>query len=151
MMEYLKYTTRAGFNIEKFNALLTGFSKNADINIYTRVLIPDNIKTKKVYVSVGSPQYSVEINRGGPHLAIRLNSYWNNKKPTSEFTSVVPKTDNFGNRYIDYNLKGLIIRGITGKYANASSFFNSLRFYVAPNKRGFKDKFEKTNIYVLDE
>jgi len=154
MMEYIKYSKRGGFDIEHYNAILTGFTKNAEINIYARVLVPEHITTDRVYVSVGSPKYSFE-ERCCANSDGAMNVYWNDSKQGAEFMEVEPKRDSFGNRYVDVNLKGFIragIHGTSGRYSGAASpFFNALRFYVAPMTRGFKNKFEKADIYVLDE
>ncbi len=151
MMEYLKYSKRAGFDVNGFNEMLTGFGKNATVSIKTRVVVPDNIKTKRVYVSVGKKyQYGLDIWGSGDN-EISLYSYWNNKKQIKEISQVDVKEDEFGNRYVDYKLEGFLRYGMQGVNTKINNIFNTLRFSVAPVKRGFKNKFEKADIYVLDE
>jgi len=151
MMEYLKYTRRAGFDVNSFKKLLTGFGSNATISIKTRVVIPKTVKTKRVYVSVGKKyQYGLDI-WGGGSAEISLNSYWNDKKQMKEMTQVDVKEDEFGNRYVDYKLEGFLRHGMKGEHTKINKIFNTLRFSVAPVMRGFTNKFEKADIYVLDE
>jgi len=151
MMEYIKYSNRAGFDVNQFNKILTGFGKNATISIKTRVLVPDDIKTKRVYVTVGKTyEYGLDI-WGSGDAEISLNSYWNDKKQIKEIIQVDTKKDEFGNRYIDYKLEGFLRWGMTGKHCKINRIFSTLRFKIAPVKRGFMNKFEKAYIYVLDE
>ncbi len=151
MMEYLKYSNRAGFDVNEFNSMLTGFAKNSTISIRTRVLVPQNVTTSRVYVSVGKKyQYGLDI-WGSGAAEVHLNSFWNDKKQIKEMTQVDVKRDELGNRYVDYKLEGFLHAGMQGKHVKINAIFTTLRFRVAPVKRGFKNKFEKAKIYVLEE
>jgi len=151
MMEYIKYSHRAGFDVNQFNNILTGFGKSATISIKTRVIIPDDIKTKRVYVTVGDVyRYGIDI-WGSSDLELNLHSYWNDKKQIKKIVQVSPKTDEFGHRYVDYKLEGFLRYGMQGKHCKINGIFSHLRFKVAPVKRGFLNKFERADIYVLDE
>lgn len=151
MMEYIKYSKRGGFDVDDFNKMLTGFGKNATISIKCRVVIPADVTTTRVYVSVGPEhEYGLDIWGGGDH-EIHLNSYWNDEKQIKEIVQLDTKQDAFGNRYVDYKLEGFLRHGMKGEHTKISNIFNTLRFQVAPVKRGFNDKFQKTDIYVLDE
>lgn len=151
MMEYIKYSHRAGFDVNQFNKVLTGFGKNATISIKVRVLVPENITTKRVYVTLGDKyQYGLDI-WGGGEDEIALHSYWNDKQQVKNIVQVDTKTDEFGNRYVDYKLEGFLRHGMEGKHCKINKIFSTLRFKVAPVKRGFMNKFERADIYVLDE
>jgi hypothetical protein len=102
-------------------------------------------------VTVGKVyEYGLDI-WGSGDLELNLNSYWNNKKQIKEYTQVDVKKDEFGNRYIDYKLEGFLRYGMEGTNTKINRIFSTLRFKVAPAKRGFKNKFEKADIYVLEE
>ncbi len=151
MMEYLKYSNRAGFDVNGFNSMLTGFAKNATISIKTRVLVPQNVTTPRVYVTIGKKyQYGLDI-WGDSTAEISVYSYWNESKQAKEITQVDVKKDEFGNRYVDYKLEGFLRHGMKGVNAKINKIFSTLRFKMAPVKRGFKNKFERADIYVLDE
>ena len=149
MMEYIEYTNRGGFSVRKFNSLLTGFKENSTISIKTRVLVPNSIQTQRVYVSIGK-KYNYVTNISA-WTVMDIASYWNDKKQIKEFTQLAVKKDAFGNKYVDYKLEGWFRHDVKGSSINIGAIFKTLRFKMAPVKRGFQNKFVKADIYVLDE
>jgi len=143
MLDYIKYSKRASFDTKQYISTLEVISKAAGavtIYIQGRVIVPDSIKTKLVYIDAGKTYNSYK------------KIYYNGSKipQDAEYFLVATKTDAFGNRYVDYKIVQSGHYGIT--YARNKEYYpNTIVFSMAPKKRGFKNKFQKCDIYVLDE
>ena len=81
------------------------------------------------------------------------NIYYNGSKTAqnAEYFLVDTKKDTFGNRYVDYKIHFHLANPYDLKVSEKNVAPNSFNFSMAPKTRGFKNKFEKCDIYVLDE
>ena len=177
VLDVISYSKRVGsFDWSKFvkqaeNSKAQGFK----IKISARIEVPSDIKTPKVYVTEGS-FYSdlAELNcmsgngikcfwskepklKAKRHLSIEIKSFWNDKLQSDQDVLLVkPKSDAFGNRYIDYRLTIELFddNKFYGNGYMARSYEESLakiKFKIAPKSRTFQNKWVEPKIYVLDE
>lgn len=148
MLDYIKYTKRASFDVKQYADTVSRIKdRHIDAYIHGRVLVPESIKTDKVYISVG-PNYHY-TSYGDWEKEI----YYNGSKTfqNAEFLLVDTKTDTFGNKYVDYKIRIHLREPWVIKASEANVAPNTFIFQMAPQTRGFKDKFEPADIYVLDE
>jgi hypothetical protein len=148
MLDYIKYSKRASFDVKQYIDTVSRIKDNhIDAYVHGRVIVPDDIKTDKVYMNVG------------PNFSFDYSGYWNkhiyyNGSKTSqnaEYFLVDTKKDTFGNRYVDYKIHFHLEKPYDLKVSEKNVAPNSFFFSMAPKVRGFKNKFEKCDIYVLDE
>jgi hypothetical protein len=147
MLDYIKYSKRGSFDIEQYLSTVNKIGEKwITVNIQGRIIVPSDIKTKQVYVSVGKAEYAYDDGNGGKWI------YYNGSKQyqNSEYFAVDTKKDIFGERYVDFNIK-LTHRWGKDVQGNWHQTPKNIIFHMAPKKRGFKNKFEKCDIYVLDE
>ena len=148
MLDYIKYTKRASFDVKQYIDTVNKI-KDAHIDAYVhgRVVVPDGIKTDKVYISVGQ---NYEFNYAGSWVK---HIYYNGSKiaQNAEYFLVDTKTDTFGNRYVDYKIAFHLHKPWDLKVSEANVAPNTFFFKMAPKTRGFKNKFESADIYVLEE
>ena len=143
ILDYIKYSKRASFDTKQYISTLQAITSNAgDVTVYIhgRIIVPDSIKSKKVYMYVGTLYNS------------NKSIYYNNSKipQDANYFLVDTKVDNFENRYVDYKIVQEGHYGTT--YAGDKKYYpNTFFFSMAPKVRGFKNKFQKCDIYVLDE
>ena len=147
MLDYIKYSKRGSFDIEQYLSTVNKIGEKwITVNIQGRIIVPSSIKTKQVYVSLGKAEYVYSDGNGGKWI------YYNNSKQyqNSEYFAVDTKKDIFGNRYVDFNLKLTheFGRRVKGDWHQTPK---NIIFHMAPKARGFKNKFQKCDIYVLDE
>jgi len=147
MLDYIKYSKRGSFDLEQYLGTVNKIGERwFTVNIKGRIVVPEDITTQQVYVNIGNPKYVYDDSNGGRWL------YYNGSKQhqTAEYFLVDTKKDKFGSRYIDFDIKS------THKYGDQvrADWIQTpakIIFSVAPKTRGFKNKFEKADIYVLDE
>ena len=147
ILDYIKYSKRASFDIKQY---IDTISRIRDVGIvayvHGRVIVPETITTEKVYMNVGA-NYIHNSSYWKKHI------YYNGSKTAqnAEFFLVTTKKDEFGNRYVDYKIKFLLDHPWNLTVSEKNVAPNTFFFSMAPKVRGFKNKFEKCDIYVLDE
>jgi len=178
VLDVITYSKRIGtFDwLKLMKQMDTSKSKIVKIRISTRIEVPSEIKTDKVYVTEGEFYNDLSTLRfvGGANkgkwynnpsfkydqwnsLNIRVQSFWNDKlQGAQDVLLVQTKKDAFGNKYIDYKL--VIEFADYSDYHNndymARSYKESLskiKFKIAPKSRTFQSKWVEPKIYVLDE
>lgn len=148
MLDYIKYSKRGSFDIKQFADTVSRIhEKKITVYVHGRVVVPDDIETKKVYVSVG-PNYHYSAFPGWAK-EIRYNGA--KQYQNAEYFLVDTKTDAFGKRYIDYKITLNLVEPWNIKPSEKNVAPNTFFFQMAPQTRGFKNKFEPAEIYVLDE
>lgn len=147
MLDYIKYSKRASFDVKQYVDTVSRI-KDKRINVYVhgRAIVPDNITTSKVYINVG-PNYRYDGN--GWYKKIFYNG--SKTAQNAEYFLVDTKKDEFGNRYIDYKIVLDLYSPWEVKISEKNVAPNSFFFSMAPKTRGFKNKFQKTDIYVIEE
>jgi len=150
MLDYIKYSKRGSFELKQFFGTVTKIEeRRVKVKVHGRIEVPKDITTNKVYINAGS-KYSFSYGSGNDKYI-----FYNNNKihQNAEYFLVNTKKDKFGNRYIDYTINMSFEqpwRAQSDKdYANCAP--KEIIFKVAPKTRGFKNKFQKAEIYVLDE
>lgn len=150
ILDYIKYSKRASFDIKQFTDTIVKIKEyGTTAYIHGRVIVPENITTKQVYINVGNT-YNARYSGN-----LKTETFYNSSKTaqSADVFLVDTKTDNFGNRYVDYKIVMTIktawniLKDSDYKVTHPNAFF----FSMAPKTRGFKNKFEKCDIYVLDE
>jgi hypothetical protein len=147
ILDYIKYSKRASFDVKQYADTVSRIrDENIDVYIHGRIIVPDDIKTDKVYMNVGPKYYSAWNDW-------RKEIFYNGSKThqNAEFFLASTKKDEFGNRYVDYKIHLHLEDPWNVKVSEKTWAPNSFIFTMAPKKRGFKNKFEKCDIYVLDE
>lgn len=147
ILDYIKYSKRASFDIKQYIDTVSRIrDKNIVAYVHGRVIVPETITTEKVYMNVGA-NYIYSYYQWKKHI------YYNGSKTAqnAEFFLVTTKKDEFGNRYVDYKIKFLLYHPWDLKVSEKNVAPNTFFFSMAPKVRGFKNKFEKCDIYVLDE
>lgn len=147
MLDYIKYSKRGSFDLEQYLSTVNKIGEEwFTVHITGRIVVPQDITTQQVYINIGNPKYKYEDYNGGRWI------YYNGSKQyqTAEYFLVDTKKDKFGDRYVDFDIKS------THKFGNKvkADWIQTpakIIFSVAPKKRGFKNKFEKADIYVFDE
>lgn len=148
MLDYITYSKRGSFDIKQYIDTVRRIKdKYIDAYVHGRVIVPQNIKTEKVYISVG-PNYSYKYANDWTKYI-----YYNGSKvaQNAEYFLVDTKTDKFGERYVDYKIKFHLYKPYTLTVGEKNVAPNTFFFSMAPKTRGFKNKFEKADVYVLDE
>ncbi len=148
MLDYIKYSKRGSFDVKQYIDTVSRIKdRHIDAYIHGRVIVPEGIKTEKVYMSVG-PNYKYKYSTDWKKYI-----YYNGSKTAqnAEYFLVTAKTDDFGNRYVDYKIAFHLVKPYDLKVSEKNVAPNSFFFSMAPKVRGFKNKFEKADIYVLDE
>jgi hypothetical protein len=147
ILDYIKYSKRASFDVKQFVDTVSKI-RDEDITVYVhgRVIVPESIKTDKVYMNVGQ-------NYKHNYYGWSKNIYYNGSKQSqnAEFFLVTTKKDNFGNRYVDYKIQIKLVEPWNIKVSEKNVAPNTFFFSMAPKVRGFKNKFEKADIYVLED
>ncbi|MEA2072526.1 MAG: hypothetical protein U9O86_02995 [Campylobacterota bacterium] len=147
MLDYIKYSKRASFDVKQYIDTVSRIKDRAiDAYIHGRVIVPQNITTEKVYITVG-PNYRFSSGYWAKNI------YYNGSKTAqnAEYFLVTTKKDEFGNSYVDYKITLDLTEPWVLKVSEKNVAPNSFFFSMAPKTRGFKNKFEKCDIYVLDE
>jgi len=147
ILDYIKYSKRGSFDVKQYLDTVNKINeKYINVYIHGRIVVPESVATDKVYVNVGPKYY---YKHGGYYL--KEISYNGSKTvQNAEYFLAATKTDSFGKRYVDYKIHFLLEEPWKIKVSgnvSANSFF----FKIAPKTRGFKNKFETADIYVLDE
>lgn len=146
MLDYIKYSKRASFDIKHFLDTLHKISEtNITAKIHGRIVVPETITTEKVYINIG-PKYLRDSSSYGKYV------YYNNSKnyQNAEYFLVDTKKDKFGSRYIDYKI-ALNYQYPKDMSTKSLSAPTEIKFTMAPKTRGFKNKFEDARIYVFEE
>ncbi len=147
ILDYITYSKRGSFDIKQFTDTVAKIKeKGTVIRIHGRAIVPEGIKTDKVYMNVGE-KYNYTYNS-----AWQKKIYYNSSKiaQNADIFLVGTKTDSFENRYVDYKIVIKVDKAwdiMTEKNYHPNTFI----FSMAPKVRGFKNKFEKADIYVLEE
>jgi len=147
MLDYITYSKRASFDVKQYIDTVRRIKeKYLEVYVHGRVVVPSDIKTEKVYISVG-PNYSYSYGDNEKHI------YYNGSKVAqdAEYFLVSTKTDKFGDRYVDYKISFHLYKPYDLTVGEKNVAPNTFFFSMAPKKRGFKNKFEKADIYVFDE
>ena len=150
MLDYIKYSKRASFDIKQYIDTVNKIREvGIKVYIHGRVIVPESITTKQVYMNVG-PKYNYQ--GGYSKTSNEKHIYYNGSKTyqNAEYFLVDTKTDTFGNRYVDYKILLSLYEPWMVK-VSSNTVPNTYFFQMAPKTRGFKNKFEKADIYVLDE
>ncbi|MAC85293.1 MAG: hypothetical protein CL624_14275 [Arcobacter sp.] len=175
----MKYTNRTGFDWTKVYDNVKNFgAKELTYKISARAVIPGSITTDSAYITFGKnikfwdyvSYYKAEID--SPASSLKVNSYpiyklsakVNEKELiVSDFTIAKIKQDDFGTRYIDFEInliinlssredlgkqKLLVPKVIEKFYAKK---MNAIRIKIAPKSRSFESKWQNAKIYVMDE
>lgn len=147
ILDYIKYSKRASFDIKQYIDTVSRIRDEGIVAyVHGRVIVPETITTEKVYMNVGA-NYIYNSYDWKKHI------YYNGSKTAqnAEFFLVTTKKDEFGNRYVDYKIKFSLEHPWNLKVSEKNVAPNTFFFSMAPKVRGFKNKFEKCDIYVLDE
>jgi len=186
VMDLIDYSKRLGsFDWTKYvKTAETLVAKKATIKIATRIEVPASITTPEVYVTTGKT-YNVmwalaqnyqgdcsgEKIGGGAKIQwqhhykypcsnannLKMNMYWNDTLQGSQDVLLVkPKTDAFGNRYIDYKIEMSIdnysVLVDNGHMARSiKEDLDTINIKMAPKSRTFQSQWIDPQIYVLDE
>ena len=145
MLDYIKYSKRASFDIKQYIDTVNKIGEESiKVYIHGRVIVPESITTKQVYMNVGSKYYY--------SFYSKKHTYYNGSKThqQAEYFLADTKTDTFGNGYVDYKISLIVDKPWKEKVSSVIAP-NTYFFKIAPKTRGFKNKFEKADIYVLDE
>ncbi len=148
MLDYIKYSKRASFDVKQYVDTVSRIrDKGIDVYVHGRVIVPDDIKTEKVYMDVG-PNYKANY-----YNDWKKEIFYNGSKTSqnAEFFLASTKKDEFGNRYVEYKIHLHLNSPWDVKVSEKQWVPSTFFFSMAPKKRGFKNKFEKCDIYVLDE
>ena len=175
----IKYSKRAGFDWSEMYKSLDNFTANsATYKISGRIEIPKSIKTKKVYVTLGenikfwkqlcctfNKLSSTDILKANSNKTrIKLSTFVNGiEMLASSDILTETKNDNFGSRYVEFEIK-LIINVATDKDYSSdvkarmgkiirkfNDTFKAVKIQVAPKSRSYKSKWVSANIYVMDD
>jgi len=145
ILDYIKYSKRASFDIKQYLDTVTRIKENyIVVKIHGRIIVPDNIKTSKVYINAG-PNYYYHYGDWNKQIF-----YTSKNRQNAEFFLVDTKVDEFGKRYVPFKIVLNLYKPweLTPKSQTVPSTYI---FSMAPKVRGFKNKFQPVSIYVLDE
>ena len=148
MLDFIKYTKRGSFDVKQYIDTVSKIKdEHIDAYIHGRIVVPESITTEKVYVTVGPKYLHTYYGKWEKHI------YYNGSKTAqnAEFFLADTKSDAFGNRYVDYKIHFHLQTPWTLKVSEVNVAPNTIFFKIAPKTRGFKNKFETAEIYVLDE
>jgi len=148
MLDYISFTPRASFNIEQFVDTVSKIKeKKTKVYIHGQIAVPKSITTSQVYMYVGQKYHHNYYGYWTKDI------YYNNLKTpqNSDYFLVDVKTDNSGNRYVDYKIDILLDSPWKIKASEENVAPNTFFFKMAPKTRGFKNKFTKAEIYIVEE
>ena len=148
MLDYIKYTNRSSFDVEQFVDTVSKIKEaKTNVEIHGSLAVPDSITTEQVYMNVGQKYhfnyYSYWIK----------DIYYNNLKTpqNSDYFLVNVKTDNSGNRYVDYKITIHLDKPWTIQASEENVAPNTYFFKMAPKSRGFKNEFVDARPYIVEE
>ncbi len=147
MLDFIKYSKRGSFDVKQYIDTVSRIDESVDIYIHGRAVVPESITTDKIYISVGQKYHYRYASNWFKEITYNGSKTIQN----AEYFLVGTKTDTFGNRYVDYKLHFKISKPWSLKVSEQNVAPNTLFFKMAPKTRGFKNKFESADIYVLDE
>lgn len=148
MLDYIKYTKRGSFDVEQFADTVSKIKeKGAKVYIKGSIEVPPSISTQQVYMNVGQKYHYAYYSYWVKEI------YYNNAKArqNSDYFLVNVKTDESGNRYVDYKIYIRLDKPWTIKPAEENVAPNTYFFKMAPKTRGFKNKFKVAKPYIIEE
>jgi len=154
MYDYITYSKRGGFDLKILQDMFKKTDTYTSYVITGKIHIPNNINTKKIYITVGD-HYNVVAGCCGSTVSYSI--YINGVKMENSPYILTNTKREFGNKYVDFKIEIKKYRHRdTGQWNGVMENeilpdLRTVRFQVAPQKRGFKDKFMKTSIYQIDE
>ena len=149
--ELANYSYRQGITVDsRVSNIMRGFNDYVYFKITAKILIPAEWKAKKVMIQ--STSDNIRKNRGNSS-AFFINKIINGKSQKGKNFTLTVNTDNFGNQYAEFILKG---RYVSTNDQYVQWFKNSLstfKFKVAnaKKKRGQDYAWMSAKFFVTEE
>jgi len=146
ILDYITFNDRSSFDIKQYIDSVTKIKENSTkVYIYGSIAVPESIKTEQVYIYNGD-KYFYHYYDWGKKI------YYNNSKnrQNSDYFLVNVKKDANGKRYVDYKIYLLLEHARDLKESEENVAPNTFFFKMAPKVRGFKNKFVKAKIFIVE-
>jgi hypothetical protein len=149
ILDYIAFKgQRRSFDVEHFANMVSKIrDQHIDVYIQGNIAVPDSITTEQVYVNVG-PKYSHNY-----YNYWKKNIYYNGSdiaQNAEDFLANV-KTDKAGNRYVDYKIHIHLHKPWKIRASEQNVAPNTYFFKLAPKVRGYQNKFENADVYLVEE
>lgn len=148
MLDYINFAPRASFDIKQYVDTVSKIKeRNTKVYIHGQIAVPDSITTSQVYMNVGQ-KYHFSY-----YSSWQKDIYYNGSKTpqNSDYFLVDVKSDNNGNRYVDYKIYLFLSAPWKLKESEENVAPNSFFFKMAPKTRGFKNEFVNAKVYIIEE